>query len=82
MYILIISFLFIYCLYSYFTLDEADPIISKYSSIVAGIDNALGVQDADNVEPSSISATELFLIASTVPNKESACNAFNSSSFP
>lgn len=46
------------------------------------MDNALGLQDADNTEPSSISATELFLIASTVPNKGSACNTFNSSSFP
>lgn len=46
------------------------------------MDNALGLQDADNTEPSSISATELFLIVSTVPNKGSACNVFNSSSFP
>ena len=40
------------------------------------------VQDADNTEPSSISATAPFLTAGTVPNKASDCNAFNKSSFP
>jgi hypothetical protein len=81
--ILIVSFsLIIRYLSNYFTLDAAAPNISKYSSIVAGIDNALGVQDADNTEPSSISATAPFLTAGTVPNKASDCNAFNKSSFP
>ncbi len=31
----------------YFTLDAASPIIFKYSSIVAGIDNALGYRSAN-----------------------------------
>ena len=56
--------------------------VKDYCTIVAGIDNALGVQDADNTEPSSISATAPFLTAGTVPNKASDCNAFNKSSFP
>ena len=77
------NFILFYIHFSnYFTLDAAFAIISKYSSIVAGIDNALGVQDADNSEPSSIRATAPFFTAGTVLNQASFCSAFNNSSFP
>ena len=65
---MIISYLSCILSSNYFTLDAASPITFKYSSILAGIDNALGVQDAANAEPSSITATdplqlqELYLI--------------------
>ena len=79
---MIISYLSCILSSNYFTLDAASPITFKYSSIVAGIDNALGVQDAANAEPSSITATDPFAIAGTLLNKVSSCKDFTNPSFP